>query len=133
DDRNSILTVRNGLTFLVGIIISLGCGRVLASAKSIGDKIRIHQCYLWIAVILLILQIIVLRKIKNSEEHAPSGISFRELKAALIELRHNKKFLGFVSVALFFYLTWQIDWTLYFLGQTKYLGFNEAWLSYKYR
>jgi hypothetical protein len=27
-------------------------------------------------------------------------------------------------------MTWHIDWTLYFLGQVKYLGMNEAWLSY---
>ena len=27
-------------------------------------------------------------------------------------------------------MTWQTDWTLYFLGQVRYLGLNEAWLSY---
>jgi MFS family permease len=27
-------------------------------------------------------------------------------------------------------MTWQLDWTLYFLGQVRYLGLDEAWLSY---
>ncbi len=27
-------------------------------------------------------------------------------------------------------MSWQIDWTLYFLGQVRYLKMNEAWLSY---
>jgi hypothetical protein len=42
----------------------------------------------------------------------------------------NKKFLGFLGVALFFYMCWQADWTLYYIGQIKYLKLNEAWLSY---
>ena len=27
-------------------------------------------------------------------------------------------------------MTWQLDWTLHFLGQVRYLELNEAWLSY---
>ena len=35
----------------------------------------------------------------------------------------------FTGVALFFHMTWQIDWTLYFIGQANYLMMNEFQLS----
>lgn len=130
ESRNSILTVRNGINFLVGMIIPLSCGALLASAKTIGQKLRLHQVYIWIAGISLILQIFVLKRIHSNQENAPAGIRFREIKTALLELKSNRSFLGFIGVALFFYMTWHIDWTLYFLGQVDYLGMDEAWLSY---
>lgn len=130
ESRNSILTVRNGLTFLIGILVPFSCGALLASATTLNDKLEFHQIFFWISGVLLILQVFVLKKIQSNEVHVPSGINFRELIKAIQELKSNRKFLGFIGVAIFFYLTWHIDWTLYFLGQVNYLGMNEAWLSY---
>ena len=128
--RNSILTARTSFTFLIGILIPLASGALLTHAGTLGDKIKIHQTYFWIAAVLLLAQIIVLKQIKISQEHAPSGTGIRNWRIAFLELIHNKKFLGFASVALIFYMSWQLDWTLYFIGQVDYLKMNEAWLSY---
>ncbi|MHB8127651.1 MAG: MFS transporter [Mobilitalea sp.] len=130
DARNNILTARTSFTFLIGILIPLVSGALLTRAGTLGDKIKIHQTYFWIAAVLLLAQIFVLKQIKISQEHAPSGTGIRNWRTAFIELIHNKKFLGFASVALFFYMSWQLDWTLYFIGQVDYLKMNEAWLSY---
>lgn len=128
--RNRILTARTGLAFLIGIAVPLCSGALLAAAATTGAKITIHQTFFWIACALLITQITVLKRINDIKEHQPSGIRIRDIKAAFLELAHNRGFLGFVGVAMFFYLTWQVDWTLYFVGQVSYLGMNEAWLSY---
>lgn len=128
--RNSILTCRTSLTFLIGILIPLASGAILSSAATVGAKLKIHQAYFWIAAVLLLIQILVLKQIKSSRDYTPSGLGIRNLKTAFIELLHNKRFLGFGGVALFFYMSWQLDWTLYFVGQVKYLKMNEAWLSY---
>lgn len=128
--RNSILTYRTSLTFLISIIIPLASGALLSLAGTVGDKIKIHQVYFWLGALLLFAQIFVLKQIKSSQVHTPAGIGIRNLRAALIELAHNKKFLGFVGVALFFYMSWQLDWTLYFIGEVKYLKMNEVWLGY---
>lgn len=130
EERNNILTSRTSFTFLIGIIIPFASGAILSSVDSVDAKLGIHQVYFWIGAVLLLTQVFVLKKIKGNREHIPAGIGFRNLKSALSELIHNKKFLGFVSVALFFYMTWQLDWTLYFIGQVKYLKMNEVWLSY---
>ncbi len=130
DDRNGILTSRTGLAFLIGLIIPLTSGALLASTDTTHDKIMLHQVFYFVGVVLLLLQVFVLSRIKSNREQQHTGISIRNLKAVLLELVHNKSFLGFISVAMFFYVTWHIDWTLYFLGQVNYLGMNEAWLSY---
>lgn len=130
EERNRIITYRTAISFLIGIIIPLGSGAILAKAYNISEKVKIHQLYFWIGGVLLLLQILVLKKIKNEAKMSPSKINIRQLKTVLVELAHNKKFLGFVSVAMFFYLTWHIDWTLYFIGQVNYLKLNEVWLSY---
>lgn len=130
DGRNNILTYRTSLTFLISTIVPIASGALLASAGTVGAKLKIHQAYFWIGAILLLTQIFVLKKIKSKQDHVPAGIGIRNLRTALIELIHNKKFLGFVSVALVFYMSWQLDWTLYFIGQVKYLKMNEVWLGY---
>lgn len=130
DSRNNILTVRTGISFLIGISIPLISGAMLASAAATPDKIRLHQVFYWIAGALLLIQIFILSRIKSDVKQHRAGINIKMLKSAFIELAHNRKFLSFVSVAIFFYLFWHIDWTLYFIGQVNYLGMNEAWLSY---
>lgn len=128
--RNGILALRNSVAFLVGVTGILGSGALLAAAATNGEKIRLHQIYLWVAAFLLLLQVIVLKRIPNSKVNEVKRINLSEIKNALVSLAKNRKFLGFVGVAIFFYLTWHMDWTLYFIGETQYLGMNEAWLSY---
>jgi MFS family permease len=114
----------------MGITITLTGGALLSSASSNAEKIRLHQMFLWVAAFLLIVQIIVLRRIPSKTVEQNSRFSLSELKKAFVDLIHNRRFLGFIGVAIFFYMTWHIDWTLYFIGQTQYLGMDEAWLSY---
>lgn len=128
--RNSVLAVRSSMSFLIGITITLTGGALLSSASTNAEKIRIHQMFLWVAAAFLLIQIYVLNRIPSESANQSKRLNLRELKKAFVDLIHNKKFLGFVSVAIFFYMTWHIDWTLYYIGQTQYLGMNEAWLSY---
>lgn len=65
-------------------------------------------------------------RIPRVEVERSNHLSIKGLKTAFVDLIHNRRFLGFVGVALFFYLTWHIDWTLYFIGQTQYLGMRHG-------
>lgn len=130
EERNTILTSRNKWTFLVGIFVPLISGNLLASANSTGEKIVIHQLYFWISCVILILQIYVLTRVKSDREGVSTKLNLHDFKIVLLEIINNKKFLVFLCIAMFFYVTWQFDWTLYFIGQVRYLKMNEAWLSY---
>jgi hypothetical protein len=128
--RNRVLSKRTAGTFLAGIAVSVVTGALLASAADTQAKILVHQIFFWAACILLILQIFVLTRIKSTNTATQTVIGLKDLAKAVTGLFKSKKFLGFFGVALFFYIAWQIDWTLYFIGQVRYLGMNEAWLSY---
>lgn len=130
NSRNNILAVRSGMSFLIGITITLTGGALLSSAVTNREKIYLHQLFCWAGAALLLLQIFVIGRIPSVTIEQSKRLDIKGLKTAFVDLIHNRKFLGFVSVALFFYMTWHMDWTLYFIGQTKYLGMNEAWLSY---
>ncbi len=129
-ERNMAFTLRTKWTFLVNIGTPLLTGILLASAASTSGKIRLHQSFFWLSCILILLQILTLKRISGGTAHVHSSVSLSELGAAAKALVHNKAFLGFLAVALLFYMSWQIDWTLYYIGQVKYLKLNEAWLSY---
>lgn len=129
-EQNHIMTYRTALTFVIGIVIPLVSGTLLAATDTTGGKLRLHQIYFWIGAALLLIQIVVLSRMKGNAEASVAERRTGQLKGVLSELLHNKKFLGFVGVAIFFYVTWHVDWTLYFIGQVNYLKLNEAWLSY---
>jgi MFS family permease len=131
EDRNRVFTLRTKGTFLFNIVTPLATGALLANAVLISNKIKLHQVFFWSAALLLWLQIFVLKKISGGDKQKNEGKSgFKEFRKATFELIGNKRLMCFFGVALFFYMFWQIDWTLYFIGQVEYLKLNEAWLSY---
>ncbi len=130
EHRNRVLSKRTAGTFLAGIVVSIVTGGLLASAADTQAKILIHQIFFWVACILLMLQIFVLSRIKSTGIGERTVIGLKDLAKAVSGLFKSRKFLGFFGAALFFYIAWQLDWTLYFIGQVRYLGMNEAWLSY---
>ncbi|MDF2801008.1 MAG: Major Facilitator Superfamily transporter [Anaerocolumna sp.] len=130
EGRNRVLTMRTGSMFLINIGTPLVTGALLASVLGNSEKIRFHQIFYFTAAVILIIQIFTLKKIKEGEAVERNFIKLSELKITLSDLVHHKPFMKFLGTALFFYLTWHADWTLYFLGQVNYLKMNEAWLSY---
>lgn len=129
-EQNHVMTYRTALTFVIGIIVPFVSGTLLAATNTNDGKIRLHQLFFWIGAALLLIQSMVLKQIKGKTETAPVERKTVQLKGVFSEILHNKKFLSFVGVAIFFYVTWHVDWTLYFIGQVNYLKLNEAWLSY---
>jgi MFS family permease len=129
-ERNKVFTLRTKWTFVINVAASLLTGTLLASVPFNSQKIRFHQAFLVASCIFILLQILTLKKISGGSSKAVSSISFRDLKDVAVELSHNRRFLGFMGVALFFYMGWQSDWALFYIGQVNYLKLNEAWLSY---
>lgn len=130
-ERNKVFTLRTKWTFLVNIIAPLLTGTLLASASTNSGKLKFHQSFFWAACLFILLQIFILKKIESeNEKKIQNKVTFKDLKNVAIDLMHNKNFLGFLGVALFFYMSWQMDWTLYYIGQIKYLKLNEAWIGY---
>lgn len=128
--RNKTFTLRTRWTFVINIAAPILTGTLLASAAANDEKLKFHQSFFWIGCVFIIFQILVLKRISGGYSEHVNEVSLKDLKNTAVKLMHNKKFLGFIGVALFFYMCWQADWTLYYIGQITYLKLNEAWLAY---
>jgi len=128
--RNMVLTFRARMTMIVQLIAPLAVGAILTSIASDSGKIAAHQLFYILAAVMLITNAFHIRKIKAVAPNEPKRISFSEMKIAAKRLAGNKKFIVFALVILFFHATWQMDWTLYFIGQANYMQMNELLLSF---
>lgn len=129
--RNRTLSIKNRCIFIVGFLMPLLSGNLLSSAQTVDDKIWLHQLLYWTAAVLLVLQVLVVRRVRGGvSQESPPAFSGAALKAALLGLMKNRRFLSFAGIALFFYVSWHLDSTLFYLGQIQYLESNEVWLAY---
>lgn len=130
EDINRIYSLRTKCTFIVAIAAPLATGAILVSAHSVTAKIGYHQGFFWTASFLLVIEMLVINRIPGGNVQPQRRMRLVDLKEAAVALVNDKRYMGFLYVAVFFYMSWQIDWTLYYLGQVNYLKFNEQWLSY---
>jgi MFS family permease len=124
-NRNRVLTMRTHADVFVSLPLPLLVGTILIHAAAGREKITVHQCFYLCAALFLILAAINYRRIKAVRPAVPKRVSFSEFKKAAGSLLHNKQYLLFLGTAIFFYMTWHFDWTLYFIGQVSYLKMNE--------
>jgi hypothetical protein len=127
--RNKVLTARSYVLILFNMLSPLVVGAVLAYIKNTGDKIIAHQSFFIVSSLLFLLAAYNFRKFQAVRKNTPKRITLPEIKRAAKSLLHNKQFLLFAGTSLFFYMTWHSDWTLYFIGQVKYLKMNELQLG----
>lgn len=60
---------------------------------------------------------------------ASSRFSVSDLLEAITSVGKNKALRWFFVPVVFFYITWQLDWSMWYLGQVKYCKMSEMTLS----
>ncbi|MDR2750211.1 MAG: MFS transporter [Clostridiales bacterium] len=129
EKRNKTLTLRTFGVMLISVISPLATGSILSSIGTNEGKIAAHQTFFVLVGVLTFVQVFALSRLKPQNAPKPQGMSLKALKEAGAALLRNKRFIYFASVTIFFYMTWHMDWTLFYIGQTQYLGFNEFQLA----
>jgi len=124
-EHNRVLTMRSHMDVFISIPLPLLVGTILLHTAAGRGKIIVHQSFYLCAALFLVLAAINYRRIKAVRPAAPKRVSFFETKKAVKSLLHNRQYVLFIAAALFFYMTWHFDWTLYFIGQVSYLKMNE--------
>ena len=127
--RNMVLTLRSRVSIIISLFMPIISGGILASIPSEEGKILAHQVFYAVVALMLLANAFHLRKLKAIDPAPPKKIRLSEIKKAASQLRQNKPFILFAAVVLFFHISWQMDWTLYFIGQANYLYMNEFLLS----
>ena len=127
-DRNSVYSFRTQMGTSVSIVVPLIAGVILTIASGTG-KIMIHQVYYILAFPLAFLQVYFLRGIQGGYMNEATRIGWKDVRLSARSLLRNRHFLGFLAVALLVYCGWEMDWSLYFLAQFRYLHLNETGMS----
>jgi len=125
-ERNRTLSSRQRWRTVPGMLLPIITGAVLSSLPAVESKIKAHQAFFVISAAVTIFQILLINRLKSDAPAPVIKVSFANLKKAVSALVKNKKFLFFCGTILICYMAFQFDWTLYFIGMTRYLELNEA-------
>lgn len=123
---NSVYAARNRVTFVTNLIAGLLAGGILSSVSSEMGKVRTHQLLFLAAAGFAFIETAFLSRIEGGDGQEEGGVVFRN---SFRQLFHNRKYLVFLGVVSFFYLTWKLDGTIFYLAQVQYIGLSEFWLS----
>ncbi|MCL2217013.1 MAG: MFS transporter [Defluviitaleaceae bacterium] len=130
ENRNSVLTFRAKMTMFVNLVIPLAVGAILTAIPGHDGKIAAHQAFYGLAAVMLVANAFHFRAVRATSPSPPKRVSRAEMKEAARRMVKNRPFVIFTLLILFFHMTWQADWTLYFIGQANYLYMNELMLSF---
>jgi MFS family permease len=67
---------------------------------------------------------------KELEEGEVVNANLAAVKVAVERIIKDKKLRVFFASMLFFYATWQLDWSMWYIGQVQYIGMSESQLGY---
>lgn len=130
-DQNRTFAFRNRFMFVVGTLAPLVCGNAMSHFIDTDGKLGVLRVFYYISAAFLFVQAFILSRMEVKPNLASAKkFSLADFGAVFTDLAHNKAFLFFFFSILFFYLGWHIDWTVWYIGETQYVGFNESHLSY---
>lgn len=126
-NRNAALTLRNRMMFSIGIITPLVCGMAMTGTVS---AIRIYQIFFLLCALATLIQAAVVSFIQTpARQPVASGFSVRELAGAVRLMAASKPFCMFFIPVLLFYMTWQMDWSMWYIGQVQYLQLTQSQIT----
>ena len=125
--RNTVLTLRNRAMFLLGIATPLVCGVVMNGPV---DTMGMYQLFFLLCALAALLQAGVVSGIPTPErQRAPAKFSIGELGCAVREMAGSRQFLLFFVPVVLFYMSWQLDWSMWYIGQVQYLELTESQMT----
>lgn len=125
--RNGVLTLRNRAMFLLGIATPLVCGVVMNRPV---DTLNIYRTFFLLCALAALLQAAVVSGIPTPQRQASAGkFSARELGRAVAEMAGSRQFRLFFVPVVLFYMSWQMDWSMWYIGQVQYLKLTESQMT----
>ena len=122
--RNSVLTLRNRAMFLLGIATPLVCGVVMNGPV---DTLNIYRMFFLLCALAALLQAAVVLGIPTPVRRASSEkFSAGALGRAVAEMAGSREFRLFFVPVVLFYMSWQMDWSMWYIGQVQYLELTES-------
>lgn len=134
EERNNVYATRNRFMFFIGTLTPLLCGAAMSAMGTSEEKLQSLQIFYYLSGIFLLAQAFIIWKIpggkKSPEELATiQPFRFSTLLEAAGFIFHNIPFRRFFLGIMLFYMTWHLDWSMWYLAEIQYIGMTEMHLA----
>lgn len=123
ESRNGVLTVRNRYMFILGVATPLVCGVMMSGMV---DTMGMYQLFFLLCAGAALLQAGVVSGIRTPRHPAAAKFSLGQIGDAVKQMASSREFLLFFAPVLLFYISWQMDWSMWYIGQVQYLELTES-------
>lgn len=133
--RNDVYAFRNQFMFVIGILAPVICGILMGNCHDTRGKLTVLRIFFYLCGCGVLLQAAAIHKIpageKEVEKESQKAAKFtlRDFRDAFLDVGKKKELRWFFFPVVFFYITWQFDWSMWYLGQVKYCEMSEMTLS----
>jgi len=134
EERNNVYATRNRFMFFIGTLTPLLCGAAMSAMDTSEEKLQSLQIFYYLSGLFLFAQACIIWKIpggrKSSEELATiQPFRLNTLREAAGFIFTNVPFRRFFLGILLFYMTWHLDWSMWYLSEIQYIGMTEMHLA----
>lgn len=134
-ERNSVYAFRNRFVFLISAIAPILCGTILTAMPDSESKLMVLRVFFYLCGVFSLINAFVLSRIKGGKR-TPEMLaqipkfSIKDVGSVLVSLSKSRKFIFYFICIMFFYMGWHLDWSMWYIGQTQYMGMSEAQISF---
>lgn len=134
-ERNGVYAFRNRFVFLISTIAPILCGTILTAMPDSQGKLNVLRLFFYLCGVLCLVNAFVLSRIKGGRR-TPEMLmqipkfSVRDIGDVFKTLTHDRRFMLYFVCIMFFYMSWHMDWSMWYIGQTQYIGMTEAQISF---
>ena len=134
EERNRVFAFRNRFIFVISTIAPVLCGTILTSMSDTEGKLMVLRVFFYVCSALCFINAFVLSRVKGgvrTPEMLASlpKVGIKEMGGVIAGLVKNKTFVFYFICIMFFYFSWHLDWSMWYIGQTQYVGLTESQLS----
>ena len=133
EQRNRVYAFRNRFVYIVAMSAPVLCGALLTGLSDRESKLAVLRAFFYLCGALCLLNAFVISRMRGGqrspEAMGAARFSLREVGQTLRALAHDRRFLKYFGGVMLFYMGWHLDWSMWYIGQTQYIGLNEAELS----
>ncbi len=133
EQRNRVYAFRNRFVYVVAMAAPVLCGALLTALPDSESKLAVLRAFFYLCGALCLLNAFVISRMRGGQRspEATSAARFspREIGGVLRGLVRDRKFMAYFGGVMLFYMGWHMDWSMWYIGQTQYIGLNEAELS----
>ncbi|MBR0575807.1 MFS transporter [Proteiniclasticum sp. BAD-10] len=128
-ERGDAISVRNQLSQISQISVSILVGFILSLSTDNGTLILLYQGFLVLSFLIGLKEIQYMYKMEPRNIPSAKADLTGALSERLLTPFKTPAFRNFLICSLLFHFGWQMGWPLYSIYQIRNLGANELWLT----